>query len=115
MMGTIIRSTTRLLFRNKGFWFFILITPMLSTFILREHTSNFSTYELDDETTIIELEQESDKVAYHGGKGKYVVKVYDAAESELSEYLLNKITKSGIVLVCRAKTPQMTKAEDRRR
>ena len=111
MMGTIIRSTTRLLFRNKGFWFFILITPMLSTFILREHTSNFSTYELDDETTLIELEQESDKVAYHGGKGKYVVKVYDAAESELSEYLLNKITKSGIVLVCRAKTPQMTKAE----
>ena len=111
MMGTIIRSTMRLLFRNKGFWFFILITPLLSTLVLSTHTSSLSTYELTDDTKIIELEQESKKVAYHGGKGKYVVKVYDASESYLSEYMLNKITQSGIVLVCRAKTPQMTKAE----
>lgn len=111
MMGTIIRSTMRLLFRNKGFWFFILITPLLSTLVLSTHTSSLSTYELTDDTKIIELEQESKKVAYHGGKGKYVVKVYDASESDLSEYMLNKITQSGIVLVCRAKTPRMTKAE----
>ena len=111
MMGTIIRSTMRLLFRNKGFWFFILITPLLSTLVLSTHTSSLSTYELTDDTKIIELEQESKKVAYHGGKGKYVVKVYDASESVLSEYMLNKITQSGIVLVCRAKTPRMTKAE----
>ena len=111
MMGTIIRSTMRLLFRNKGFWFFILITPLLSTLVLSTHTSSLSTYKLTDDTKIIELDKESKKVAYHGGKGKYVVKVYDASESYLSEYMLNKITQSGIVLVCRAKTPQMTKAE----
>ena len=38
----------------------------------------------------------------YGGKGEYVIKVYDASHSEISEYLLNKLAKSGMFLVCRA-------------
>ena len=111
MTGTIIKSTMTLLFRNKGFWFFILIAPILSTFVLNVKVTNRSTYNLADDTKIIELDQASEKVAYFGSKGKYVVKVYDASESELSEYMLNKISKSGMILVCRVKAPGMTKDE----
>ena len=110
-MGTIIRSTMRLLCRNKGFWFFLLITPLLSTLVLSIKQGTLSMYETADEMEIYELDQVEDRVAYFGGKGKYVVKVYDACGSDLSEYFLKKLTESGAILVCRAKAPEMTKKD----
>ena len=111
IMGTIIRSTMRLLCRNKGFWFFLVITPLLSTLVLSVKQGSLTMYESVGETEIHELDQVSDKVAYFGGKGKYVVKVYDACGSDLSEYFLNKLMESGAILVCRAKAPEMTKKD----
>ena len=99
------------MFRNPGFWFFLLITPVLSTVVLRLQQTNLGAYEVTSMYEKVELDSESDKVAYYGGKGKYVVKVYDAAGTELSEYLLDKLTGSGAFLVCRVKVPQMTKAD----
>ena len=99
------------MFRNPGFWFFLLITPVLSTVVLRLQQTNLGAYEVTSIYEKVELDSESDKVAYYGGKGKYVVKVYDAAGTELSEYLLDKLTGSGAFLVCRVKVPQMTKAD----
>ncbi len=110
-MGTIIRSTMRLLCRNKGFWFFLLITPLLSTLVLSIKQGTLSMYDAVGEMEIHELDQVTDKVAYFGGKGKYVVKVYDACGSDLSEYFLKKLTESGAVLVCRAKSPEMTRSD----
>ncbi len=108
-MKTIIRSTMRLLCRNKGFWFFLVITPLLSTLVLSIKQGTLSMYETVGEMEIHELSEPSDRVAYFGGKGKYVVKVYDACGSDLSEYFLKKLTESGAILVCRVKAPQMTK------
>jgi ABC-type multidrug transport system permease subunit len=54
-------------------------------------------------------------VAYYGGKGRYVLKVYDAAGTELSEYLLTKLTESGTFMVCRISAPKMTEADFRAR
>ena len=108
-MFTIIRSTMKLLFRNKGFWFFLLITPILSSVILKQKATNLSAYEMTSDTEIVELESPEDKVAYYGGKGKYVVKVYDACGSELSDYMLGKMMESGAILVCRTKVLDMTK------
>jgi len=99
------------MFRNPGFWFFLLITPVLSTVVLRLQQTNLGAYEVTSIYEKVELDSESDKVAYYGGKGKYVVKVYDASGTELSEYLLDKLTGSGAFLVCRVKVPQMTKAD----
>ena len=110
-MKAIIKTTCKILFRNPGFWFFLLITPVLSTVVLRLRQKNLGAYEVTNSYELVELDAAEDKVAYFGGKGKYVIKVYDAARTELSEYLLNKLTESGAFLVCRVKVPEMT-AED---
>ncbi len=110
-MKSIIKTTCKILFRNPGFWFFLIITPVLSTVVLRLRQKNLGAYEVTDTYEILELDEAEEKVAYFGGKGKYVVKVYDAAGTGLSEYLLNKLTESGAFLVCRAKVPGMTKAD----
>ena len=36
-MRTLIKSSLKLLFRNKSFWFFLVIVPILSTFVLQQH------------------------------------------------------------------------------
>jgi len=117
-MKSIINSTLKLLFRNAGFWFFMIITPIISTLILKVEQTNLSSYELNGSATaskVVEIESADEKVAYYSGKGRYVIKVYDASGSELSEYLLSKMTESGAFLICRVKTPGMTKEElDRR-
>ena len=110
-MRIIIKSTLKLLFRNLGFWFFLIATPLLSSLILKTEQTNLSSYEVagaEGAAKITELDAIDGKVAYYGGKGRYVIKVYDASGSELSEYLLNKLTESGAFLICRAKTPDMT-------
>ena len=117
-MKSIINSTLKLLFRNAGFWFFMIITPIISTLILKVEQTNLSSYELNGSATaskVVEIESADEKVAYYSGKGRYVIKVYDASDSDLSEYLLSKMTESGAFLICRVKTPGMTKEElDRR-
>ncbi|MBO4396624.1 MAG: ABC transporter permease [Eubacterium sp.] len=110
-MGTIIRTTMRLLFRNKGFWFFLIITPILATLILTIKQRSLSMYEETEEMEIVELDEPESKVCYFSGRGKYVVKVYDACESDLSEYFLNKLTESGALMICRARTPEMAKSD----
>ena len=107
-MKTIIKSTLKLLFRNPGFWFFILITPVVSTIILNVESNQLASYEQIDDSKIIEIEKVTDKVAYYGGSGKYIVKVYDASQSELSEYFLNKLVESGTIDICRVKANDFT-------
>ena len=111
-MKTIINSTIKLLFRSPAFWFFLFFTPLISTLILRTEQTNLSAYELSGAkgaSSIVEVEKEEDKVAYYGGKGRYVIKVYDASGSDLSEYTLKKLTESGAFLICRVKVSPMTK------
>jgi ABC-type multidrug transport system permease subunit len=110
-MNTIIKSTLKLLFRNKGFWFFFIITPVISSFILKLEQTNLGAYEIIGETEVVELEKPEEKVAYYGGKGKYVVKVYDACDSRLSNYMLKKLLESGAIIACRVKVPDMTKED----
>ena len=110
-MNTIIKTTLKLLFRNKGFWFFLIITPVISSFILKLEQTNLGAYEIIGETEVVELEKPEEKVAYYGGKGKYVVKVYDACDSGLSNYMLKKLLESGAIIACRVKVPDMTKED----
>ena len=109
-MITLIKSSLKLLFRNKSFWFFIVIVPILSTFVLQAHQMNSITLSKQAEGTVAELESEEEKVAYYSSQGAFVVKVYDACGSDLSEYMLNKIASSGAFSIVRAKVPDMDKA-----
>ena len=45
-MKAIIKTTCKILFRNPGFWFFLLITPVLSTVVLRLQQTNLGAYEV---------------------------------------------------------------------
>lgn len=110
-MKTLITSSLKLLFRNKSFWFFLVIVPILATFVLGAHQMNSISLSNKAENTIAELESAEEKVAYYSGHGAFVVKVYDACGSELSEYMLNKLARTGAFSIVRAKVPDMDQAE----
>ena len=107
-MTVLIRSTLKLLFRNVGFWAFLLFAPLLSLLILNSNT----TYSVNDDLDgyeIIELETD-EKIAYYG-QGYFSVKVYDASGSRISDDLLNDLSSVGMYKICRLKCPDMTYEE----
>lgn len=99
-MNSLVKTSVKLLLRTKLLWFFLIITPVLSTIIFKLNTTYTAFSEGVKE--ISELENADEKVAYHGGYGEYVIKVYDASKSELSEYFLESLQNSGLFTVCRA-------------
>ena len=111
-MGNLIKTSLKLLLRNKGFWFFLITMPVLSTFILCINGNADLAYFREDRTQEVkEIESADQKVAYYGKNGEFLIKAYDASGSGLSEAFLNNLAKSGAFLVCRARTPGMTKAD----
>lgn len=110
-MTSIIKSTLKLLFRNIIFWIFLIIMPVLSTLMLRLQAENFGLRDVSEREEIIEINEADERVGYFGGGGKYVIKVYDASCSELSEYMLGCLAESGMITVVRVKTPDIAEAE----
>ncbi|MCR5269379.1 MAG: ABC transporter permease [Lachnospiraceae bacterium] len=100
-MKTMIKSGMKLLFRTKVLWLFLIVMPVISTYIL-DLKIDFQAY-ADSKREVIELAGADEKVAYYGGKGEYVVKVYDASQSKGSDRLLENLVGSGLFTVCRAK------------
>ena len=100
-MIALIKTNMRLLFRTKAFWFFLLLMPALSTLILNVKFDSSAAYIDDFSEEIKEIDGADQKMAYYGGKGEYVVKVYDACHDKLSEALLTRLAKSGLFLICR--------------
>ncbi len=101
-MLALVKTSMKLLLRMKAFWFFLCLTPLLSTIILKIKFDSSAAYMEKEAGKIIELKNEDDKVAYNGGNGEYLIKVYDAAGTEMSEGLLKNLANSGLYLVVRA-------------
>ena len=110
-MISIIKSTLKLLLRNVVFWIFLIVMPILSAVMLRIQADNIGSYDSSEQEEIIEIDNADDRAGYFGGNGKYVVKVYDASCSELSEYMLNCLEQSGMITAVRVKVPEMTEGE----
>ena len=108
-MRIILKTTLKLLFRNAGFWFFLLVTPALSVFMLNIKVADNTYYSTAySGNEVVDIEGADTKVAYYNnGNGMLIVKVYDASGSELSEYFLNRLAENGMFKVCRAKVPEM--------
>ncbi|MBR5348880.1 MAG: ABC transporter permease [Lachnospiraceae bacterium] len=102
-MKILVKSTLKILLRMKSFWFFLLLTPILSTVLLNMKQSSLAYYVYEDSYKITDLSSFDEKLAYYAGNGQYVVKVYDFCESELSEYYLTKLSASGMFRICRVK------------
>ena len=101
-MKILVKSSLKLLLRTKAFWFFLILMPLLSTLILKIKFDSSAAYQDDYAEEVIELDSVDSKVAYYGGKGEYVVKVYDAAANDYSNAFLSSLSKSGMFLICRA-------------
>ena len=110
----LLKINIKLLLRNKGFLFFLCVTPIVSTIILSLKTEYAMKSDEVPQDTIVELDDCSDKAAYMGDANGYVaykVKVYDSAGTELSEYVLERLAATGMLCVCRCKVQGMTVEE----
>ena len=105
-MKILIKTSLKLLFRTKLLWLFLILMPLLSTFIMKNKVE-YSAY-LEDEKNMIELGGADEKVSYNGAKGAYAVKVYDASMSQLSDKLLRNIADAGMFIICRADVSDLT-------
>ena len=105
-MKILIKTSLKLLFRTKLLWLFLILMPLLSTFIMKNKVE-YSAY-IEDEKNMIELGGADEKVSYNGAKGAYAVKVYDASMSQMSDKLLRNIADAGMFIICRADVSDLT-------
>ena len=109
-MITLIRSTLKILFRNKGFWFFLFFTPILAVGLLAMNIEYSVAKEPPKTGEVLEITA-SDKVAYITSGQTFGVKVYDAAESDMSRYFMQDLSETGMFSVLNLKSSGMTKEE----
>jgi len=110
-MIALVKSSLKLLLRNKGFLFFLIVTPILSTLILSIKMDHAVHSDQADERVILELKGPDDRAVYIGDTTACIIKVYDASNSELSEYVLNQMAGIGMFSICRADVRGMTDEE----
>lgn len=109
-MTALVKMNFKLLLRNKGFLFFLIVTPVLSAFILNvkmDHT----VYTEGDSEVILELKDYKEKAVYQGDTSACIIKVYDGSGSELSDYVLQQLAANGMFSVCRADVVGLTEEE----
>ncbi|MBR1865044.1 MAG: ABC transporter permease [Lachnospiraceae bacterium] len=107
-MGELLKINLKLLLRNKGFLFFLCITPMVSALILNLKLETALHENKELRSQIVELEDCSDRAAYAADTTAFVIKVYDASETELSEYVLEQLATAGMFSVCRCDVRGLT-------
>ena len=84
------------------------VTPVLSAFILSVKTDHTIYSDTSDKETILELTDYTEKAVYVGDTSACIIKVYDASNSELSEYILNQVAATGMFSICRADVSNLT-------
>ena len=92
-MIALLKMNFKLLLRNKGFLFFLIATPILSAVILSIKMEYTIYSDNSDKELVMELRDSAEKAVYVGDTSKCIIKVYDASNSELSEYVLKQMTK----------------------
>ncbi len=110
-MISLMKMSLKLLLRNKGFLFFLLATPILSAIILNLKMDTTIYNEAGEKPRIVELDNCREKAVYNGEPSAYIIKVYDASWSKLSEYVLEKMVGTGMFSVCRCDVSHMTEDE----
>ncbi len=107
-MTALIKMSLKLLLRNKGFLFFLIVTPVLSAFILSIKMDHAIYNDASDNEMILELKDYTEKAVYVGDTSACIIKVYDASHSELSDYVLGQMAVTGMFSICRADVGGLT-------
>lgn len=110
-MLELVKMSLKLLLRNKGFLFFLFVTPIVSTFILGIKMDHAAFLDDSGREAVLELKNYREKAVYMGDTSTCIIKVYDASHSELSEYVLNQMAGTGMFSVCRADVSGLTEGE----
>lgn len=110
-MVALVKMSLKLLLRNKSFLFFLIVTPILSTVILSIKMDHTVHGDASEKKSILELKDYTENAVYVGDTSACIIKVYDASNSELSEYVLNQIVGMGMFSVCRANVIGLTEEE----
>ncbi len=110
-MTELVKISLKLLLRNKGFLFFLIVTPILSTFILNLKMEHTVYSDGSGKEEIVELKDYTENAVYVGNTSACIIKVYDASNSELSEYVLNQLAGTGMFSVCRGDVSGLTEKE----
>lgn len=107
----LLKMNIKLLLRNKAFLFFLCLTPIVAVAVLNLKTESTLYEEKKERTNLIELDECSDNAVYVGDTSAFIIKVYDASNTELSEYVLQGLAQSGMFSVCRCDVSAMTEEE----
>lgn len=109
----LLKTNIKLLLRNKAFIFFLLITPVISVFVLGLKTGATSYKEDDIRKNIQELDSINQKAVYKANSPatEFIVKVYDASQSGISEYVLKELASTGMFCICRLDATEMPEKE----
>lgn len=107
-LGALLKTNFKLLLRNKGFLFFVLITPVVSVIIMNLHMESSLGNTEKDESVLQEISDPGQKIVYLNSYNSYSIKVFDAADCVLSEYLLSQLSENGMFCVYRLKAADMT-------
>lgn len=107
-MIELVKMSLKLLLRNKGFLFFLIVTPALSAFILSVKMDHAVYDDNSGKEIVLELKDYTEKAVYVGDTSSCIIKVYDASNSELSDYVLNQMAETGMFSICRADVSGMT-------
>ena len=110
-MISLVKISLKLLLRNKGFLFFLIVTPALSAFVLQVKMEHTMYVDGSAQKTVLELKDYTEKAVYLGDTSACIIKVYDASNSELSDYVLNQMAAVGMFSVCRANVSGLTEEE----
>lgn len=110
-MITLVKMSLKLLLRNKGFLFFLIVTPALSAIILSIKMDHAIYVDDDGKQAVVELEDYRQKAVYMGDTSACIIKVYDGSGSELSDYILNQLAENGMFSICRAYVADLSDKE----
>lgn len=112
-MFILLKTNWKLLFRNKGIWFFLLFMPLLALLLLNIREKDLNQF--DDKKNIIELNNIDTKAVYatqlNASDKSYIVKVYDSSQTKVSEEILEELFQTGMVNICRIKTKEYEEKE----
>lgn len=107
----LMKMNMKLLLRNKGFLFFLSITPIVSSIILSLKAEINMYEEKELGTNVIELEEYSGRAIYVSDTSAFTIKVYDASGTELSEHVLKELAETGMFSVCRCDVSDLTEEQ----
>ena len=112
-MFILLKTNWKLLFRNKGIWFFLLFMPLLAVLLLNIREKDINQF--DEKKNIIELNNIDTKAIYatqlNTSDKSYIVKVYDSSQTKISEEILEELFQTGMVNICRIKTKEYDEKE----